>query len=201
MLDEAGFPDCQIVASNALDEYIIRDMLMQGAAVDLFGVGERLITSASSPVLGGVYKLSAIEADGNIIPKIKLSDNVAKISTPDYKKVWRLFCRESGKAIADLITCHDEEIDDTKPLEIFDPDFTWKKKTVTDFVARPLLKKIFENGKYIAKSPTIEGIKNYCSEQIDTMWEEVLRFENPHNYYVDLSQKLWDKKQKMIQNN
>ncbi len=199
MLDDAGFPDCKIVASNALDEYIIRDMLMQGAAVDLFGVGERLITSATSPVLGGVYKLSAIEKDGEIIPKIKLSDNVAKISTPDYKKVWRLFCRESGKAIADLITCHDEEVDDTKPLEIFDPDYTWKKKTVTNFVARPLLKKIFENGKYIAKSPTIEDIRNYCSEQIDTMWEEVLRFENPHNYYVDLSQKLWDKKQHMIQ--
>lgn len=198
LLDDAGFPDCEIIASNSVDEYIIKDMLSQGAKVDAFGVGERLITSASSPVFGGVYKLSAIETDGKIIPKIKISENVRKITTPGFKKVWRLFCRESGKAIADIITCADEEIDDTKPLELFDPDYTWKKKTITDFVARPLLKKIFDGGKCLVMDTPASIIKSYCEEQIDTLWEEVLRFENPHNYYVDLSQKLWDEKQKMI---
>ncbi len=198
MLDEAGFPDCAIVASNALDEYIIRDMLNQGAKVDTFGVGERLITSASSPVFGGVYKLSAVERDGKIEPKIKISENVTKITMPCFKKVWRLFDRDTGKAIADLITIAGEEIDENEPYELFDPDYTWKRKTVKNFVARPLLHQIFKAGKCIYDRPGLDDIKAYCSQQVDTLWEEVLRFENPHNYYVDLSQALWDEKNRMI---
>lgn len=199
-LDEAGFPDCLIVASNSLDEYIIRDMLNQGARVDVFGVGERLITSASSPVFGGVYKLSAVERDGVIEPKIKLSENVTKITTPCFKKVWRLFDRDSGKAIADLITLSDEQINENEPYELFDPDFTWKRKTVENFVARPLMKKLFDRGRLVYAKPPVEEIRAYCSQQVDTLWEEVLRFENPHHYYVDLSQKLWDEKKRLIDN-
>jgi len=199
-LDEAGFPDCLIVASNSLDEYIIRDMLNQGARVDVFGVGERLITSASSPVFGGVYKLSAVERDGVIEPKIKLSENVTKITTPCFKKVWRLFDRDSGKAIADLITLSDEQVNENEPYELFDPDFTWKRKTVENFVARPLMKKLFDRGRLVYAKPPVEEIRAYCSQQVDTLWEEVLRFENPHHYYVDLSQKLWDEKKRLIDN-
>ncbi len=200
LLDEAGFPDCEIIASNSLDEYIIRDMLSQGAKVDTFGVGERLITSASSPIFGGVYKLSAMERNGIVEPKIKLSENVTKVTTPCFKKVWRLFDRDSGKAIADLITLSNEEIDENEPYELFDPDYTWKRKTIKNFVARPLLQKLFEKGSCVYERPALDEIKAYCSQQVDTLWEEVLRFENPHNYYVDLSQVLWDEKKKMIDN-
>ena len=198
MLDDAGFADCEIVASNSLDEYIIRDMLIQGAKVDSFGVGERLVTAASSPVFGGVYKLCAIEKDGKLIPKIKISENVTKITTPCFKKAWRLFDRDTGKAIADVITLFDEIIDENEPYELFDPDHIWKRKTVSNFVARPLLHQIFKGGKCIYKKESIEEIRNYCSEQVDTLWEEVLRFENPHKYYVDISQKLWDEKNILI---
>jgi nicotinate phosphoribosyltransferase len=199
MLDDAGFEDCKICASNSLDEYIIRDMLMQGACVDSFGVGERLITSSSEPVFGGVYKLSAVEdKNGNITPKIKISENVAKITTPCFKKLWRLFDRESGKAIADVITVHDEVIDDEKPYEIFDPDHIWKRKTVTNFRAVELQQKIFENGKSITQPRDLHEIREYCLQQVDTLWEEVTRFENPHQYYVDLSQKLWSEKNHLI---
>ncbi|WP_312693833.1 nicotinate phosphoribosyltransferase [Caproiciproducens sp.] len=199
MLDAAGFEDCQICASNSLDEYIIRDMLMQGACVDSFGVGERLITSASEPVFGGVYKLSGVEdAQGNVIPKIKISENVAKITTPCFKKLWRLFDRESGKAIADLITLHGEVIDDTKPYELFDPDHIWKRKVVKNFRAVELQQKLFENGKSLAKPRDLNEIKEYCLQQVDTLWDEVTRFENPHQYYVDLSQKLWNEKNRLI---
>jgi len=198
MLDEAGFPDCRIVASNSLDEYIIRDLLTQGAAVDSFGVGERLITSHSEPVFGGVYKLSAVEEDGRVIPKIKLSENVGKITNPGFKEVWRLFERKNGKAIADVITLKDEVIDDTKPYEIFDPEFTWKRKTITGFYARKLQVKLFEKGKCIYESPELEEIKEYCREQINTLWDEVLRFENPHRYYVDLSKPLWNVKTQLL---
>ena len=199
MLDAAGFEDCQICASNSLDEYIIRDMLMQGACVDSFGVGERLITSASEPVFGGVYKLSGVEdAQGNVIPKIKISENVAKITTPCFKKLWRLFDRESGKAIADLITLHDEMIDDTKPYELFDPDHIWKRKVVKNFRAVELQQKLFENGKSLAKPRDLNEIKEYCLQQVDTLWDEVTRFENPHQYYVDLSQRLWNEKNRLI---
>lgn len=199
MLDEAGFPDCGIVASNALDEELIRDMLAQGAKIDSFGVGERLITAASAPVFGGVYKISAVEnEDGTMTPKIKISENVAKITTPCAKTVYRLFDNETGKAIADVVTMHDETIDGSKPFELFDPEYTWKRKTVTDFTAKPLLVKMFEGGKKIYESPDIKDIKSYCMRQVDTLWDEIKRFENPHKYYVDLSQKLWDEKRHLL---
>lgn len=198
MLDEAGFADCNIVASNSLDEYIIRDMLIQGARVDSFGVGERMITASSESVFGGVYKLSAIEKDGEIVPKIKISENVTKITTPCAKKLWRLFDMDSGKAIADVITLKDEVINENEPYELFDPEHTWKRKTVTNFIARPLLRKLFENGECVYNCPPIDKVRDYCAEQVDTLWEEVTRFENPHGYYVDLSEKLWNEKQKLI---
>lgn len=201
MLDDAGYPDCSIVASNSLDEYIIRDMLLQGAKVDSFGVGERLITSSSSPVLGGVYKLCAVEKDGEIIPKIKLSENVQKITTPGNKRVYRLYDRESGKAAADLITLASETVDDSRPYELFDPDFTWKRKTLTNYTARELLEPLFRKGECVYKERNIEEIKSYCREQIDTLWDEVTRFENPHNYYVDLSQQLWNVKHELLRKN
>lgn len=199
MLDYAGFSDCKIVASNSLDENIIRDLFIQGAKIDAFGVGERLITSKSDPVFGGVYKLAAVqEEDGNIAPRIKLSENVGKITNPGFKQVWRLFDKSSNKAIADVITLHEEKIDETKPYELFDPDHTWKRKTVSNFYARRLLMPIFEKGHCVYDSPDLETIRNYCKDQINTLWEEVIRFENPHEYYVDLSQKLWDIKDQLL---
>ena len=199
MLDEAGLTECKIVASNSLDEYIIRDLLLQGAKIDSFGVGERLITSKSEPVFGGVYKLAAVEdGEGHIIPKIKISENPAKITNPHFKKVYRLVSHYSGKALADLITLYDETVDDSRPLELFDPDATWKRKTFTDFEAKELLVPIFRNGKLVYQSPTITEMRAYCAAQIDLLWDEVKRFENPHNYYVDLSQKLWDIKQALL---
>ncbi len=196
-LDNAGLTDCKIVVSNSLDEYIIRDTLMQGACIDSFGVGERLITSRSEPVFGGVYKLVAIESGGEIVPRIKLSENVAKITTPGFKNLYRLFTDE-GKAIADVITLHEETIDDTKPYTIFDPNYTWKKKKLSGFNAKPLLKKIYDNGKRVYDSPSIKEIREYCSSQVDTLWDEVKRFENPHEYYVDLSENLWNMKQELL---
>lgn len=198
MLDAAGYPDCKIVASNSLDEHIITDLINQGAKIDSFGVGERLITASSEPVFGGVYKLCATEENGVITPKIKISENVVKITNPHYKKIYRIFDNKTGKAAADLICVHDEKIDETKPLELFDPDFTWKRKTVTDFTAKELQVPVFLNGRCVYKSPTIGEIREYCAEQLGTLWESVLRFENPHKYYVDLSQKLWDIKQKLL---
>jgi nicotinate phosphoribosyltransferase len=198
MLDEAGYEDCKIVASNSLDEYLIRDMLNQGAKVDTFGVGERLITSASNPVFGGVYKLAAVESGGVLQPRIKVSENVAKITNPGFKKVYRLYEKESGKAIADVITLFDETIDDTQPYELFDPVHTWKRKTVTDYVARPLLEPLFLKGECVYEAPKLEDIRSYCAQQLATLWDEVTRFENPHKYYVDLSQPLWDLKDRLL---
>jgi len=198
-LDDAGLPDCKIVASNSLDEYIIRGLFHQDAKIDAFGVGERLITAKSDPVFGGVYKLCAIEdAEGNIIPKIKLSENVGKITTPHFKKIYRLFGRDTGKAEADLICVWDEAVDDTKPLEIFDPENTWKTKTLENFVAKELQVPIFKNGELVYEMPTLQEIRANCKASLESMWEEVKRFDNPHNYYVDLSQKLWDVKYGMI---
>ena len=198
-LDDEGFSDCKIVVSNSLDEYIIADLIAQGAQIDSFGVGERLITSRSEPVLGGVYKLTAIEDEnGNIIPKIKLSENVSKITTPCFKQIYRLYSKETDKALADIVTLHDEIIDDTKDLTIFDPEFTWKKKTVTDFYAKPLMQRIFSCGKLIYDLPNVKEIKKHCENQMNTIWDEVKRFENPHKYYVDLSEKLWTIKHKML---
>ena len=198
MLDDAGFPNAKICISNSLDEYIIEDILRQGACIDSFGVGERLITSRSEPVFGGVYKLTAVEKDGQIIPKIKLSENVTKITTPDFKELWRFYDKTTGKAIADLITCYGEEVDDTKPYTIFDPEHPYKKKTVTDFTAKKLLVRIFDKGECVYESPSATEIRDFCREQIGTLWSEVTRFENPHEYYVDLSKKLWDKKNDLL---
>ena len=199
MLDDAGLPDIRIIASNSLDEYIIQDLLKQGARIDGFGVGERLITSKSEPVFGGVYKLAAIEDEnGNIIPKIKISENPSKITIPHFKKVYRLFENATGKAMADYVCLHSEEPDFTQPLELFDPEATWKRKTVTDFTAVPLLVPIFEKGEQVYQSPAIEDIRAYCAEQVDKQWEEVKRFDNPHNYYVDLSQTLWDVREDLL---
>ena len=199
MLDSAGLTECKIVVSNSLDEYIIRELIRQGAEVDAFGVGERLITAKSDPVFGGVYKLCATEtADGEILPKIKISENVGKITTPHFKKVYRLRGRETGKAEADLICVYDETVDDTKPIELFDPEHTWKRKTLENYTATELLVPIFKNGKQVYELPTIEEIKKRCEEEIDGMWDEVRRFTNPHNYYVDLSEKLWQIKHEMI---
>ena len=193
MLDDAGLTDCKITASNALDEKLIRDLMMQGAQIDTFGVGERLITSSSSPVFGGVYKLVAVEnATGDIEPKIKVSENTAKITNPHFKKLYRYYDRESGKALADELCVYDEFVDDTKPHTIFDPNATWKIKTLTDFTARELLVKVFENGECVYDCPDIEEIAAYCREQLDLLWDEVKRFENPHDYYVDLSKKLYE---------
>ena len=198
MLDDAGFPDCKICASNSLDETIIRDMIAQGACIDSFGVGERLITASSDPVFGGVYKLAAVEKNGEIVSRIKVSENVAKITNPGFKKLWRLSDRESGKAIADVITLHDEIIDDTKPYEIFDPEHVWKRKVIENFLAHPLQERIFDKGECVYQCPSVKDIREYCAAQMDTIWDEVLRFENPHKYYVDLSQALWDEKQRLL---
>ena len=193
MLDEAGWTDCKISVSNSLDEHIIQDILRQGAKIDMFGVGERLITARSEPVFGGVYKLTAVEdSQGNIIPKIKISENVGKITNPHYKKLYRFFGKDTGKAIADYLCVYDETVDDTKDLEIFDPDATWKTKTVYNFEARELLVPIFQKGELVYELPTLEQIRFHCAQQVDTLWDEVKRFDYPHNYYVDLSQKLWD---------
>ena len=200
ILDENGLEECSIVISNSLDEYLIRDVIMEGAQIDSFGVGERLITSKSNPVFGGVYKLAAIEDDeGNIIPKIKVSENTAKITNPHFKRLYRLYDRESGKAIADELTLRDEVIDPTKPHVIFDPNATWKTKELTDFTVRELQVPIFQNGELVYELPELNDIKAYCRQQIHTLWDEVKRFENPHTYYVDLSQKLWDVKRGLLE--
>lgn len=198
MLDEAGYADCKIFVSNSLDEYLIRDMLMQGAKVDNFCVGERLITASSEAVFGGVYKLAATEQDGRITAKIKISDNVSKITLPGFKTCWRLFDRDSGKAIADVITLADENVDDNYDYDLFDPEHTWKRKTVTNFIARRLLVPVFENGKCVYESPSAAEIQDYCRGQVETLWEEVQRFEKPHKYYVDLSEKLWQLRQELL---
>lgn len=198
MLDDAGFSECKIVASNSLDEYIIRDILLQGAQIDSFGVGERLVTSKSEPVFGGVYKLCAIEENGNIIPKIKVSENISKITNPAFKELWRIYDSKTGKASADVITVAGEVIDRTGPYEIFDPEFTYKRKTLTDYNAVKLQKQIFKKGVLVYDSPTASEIKKYCEYQLSTIWDEVKRFENPHSYYVDLSQNLYDIKQNLL---
>ena len=198
MLDEAGYEDCKICISNSLDEYLIRDMIFQGAKVDSFGVGERLITASSEAVFGGVYKLSAVEKNGEIIPKIKISENASKITLPGVKIPWRLYDRETGKAIADVITLGNEKIASDEPYEIFDPEHTWKRKVVTDFVAKKLQTKIFEKGKQVYTSPSVKEISKYRAEQVGSLWDEVTRFENPHTYYVDLSEDLWELRHNLL---
>ena len=200
MLDEAGWTECTITCSNSLDEYIIKDLLVQGAKIDSFGVGERLITARSEPVFGGVYKLVAVERDGEVVPKIKVSENVAKITVPHFKKLYRFYGRDNGKALADYMSLWDETVDDGREFEIFDPDATWKRKTLYDFEARELLVPVFRQGELVYQLPTLEEIRAYCAQQLDTLWDEVKRFENPHGYYVDLSQKLWDIRSDLLHN-
>ena len=202
MLDEAGWTECEISVSNSLDEYIIQDLLRQGAKIDLFGVGERLITARSEPVFGGVYKLAAIEReDGAIQPKIKISENVGKITNPHFKKLYRFYGNDTGKAIADYLCVYDETVDDSQNLTIFDPEATWKTKEVYNFTAKELQVPIFKNGELVYALPSLQEIRAYCMEQVDCLWDEVKRFDNPHTYYVDLSQKLWDIKYDLLKHN
>ena len=202
MLDDAGWTECQISVSNSLDEYIIQDLLRQDAKIDMFGVGERLITARSEPVFGGVYKLVAIEKDdGTVEPKIKISENVGKITNPHYKKLYRFYGNDTGKAIADYLCVYDEKVDDSKDLEIFDPEATWKTKTVYNFTAKELQVPIFVGGELVYQCPSLQEVRAYCLEQVDSLWDEVKRFDNPHTYYVDLSQKLWDIKYGLLKKN
>ena len=199
MLDEAGLQDAKIVASNSLDEHLIKELLRQGAKIDAFGVGERLITSQTSPVFGGVYKLSAVEGEkGEIVPKIKISDNTAKITNPGFKKVYRFYDKKTGKAIADEICLHNEVVSEALPHTIFDPEATWKQRTLKDFTARELLVPVFKNGELVYQQPSLRETQKYCAKEVDSLWEEVKRFDNPHEYNVDLSKKLWDLKRKLL---
>ncbi len=198
MLNDAGLHDCAIVASNSLDEFIISDLLDQGAKIDSFGVGERLITAKSEPVFGCVYKLVAVEKDGKVIPRIKISENEEKITNPGYKKVWRLYDKKGNNPIADVVALADEVIDDSKPYTIFDEIHTWKKKTVKRFYAKNLQVPIFINGECVYESPSLDEIRDYCQDQVAHLWGEIKRFTNPHKYYVDLSKDLWDCKQDLI---
>ena len=199
MLDAAGLTDCKIVASNSLDEYVIRDLIAQGARIDAFGVGERMIVSKSEPVFGGVYKLAAVEEeDGTIVPRIKVSENIEKITNPHFKKLYRIFDKATGNAMADLICVHDEVIDTEGPLTIFDPVHTWKRKTYTDYILKPLQAPVYQNGKLVYERPTVPQIRAYCADCVAHLWDEVKRFENPHHYYVDLSEKLWNIKQSLL---
>ena len=197
ILDEAGFKDCKICGTNALDEYVITSILEEGAKIDLFGVGENLITAKSHPVFGGVYKLVAIEKDGIIIPKIKVSNNTIKITNPGFKKIYRFYDKSTNKALADVIALNDEIIpkDD---YTIFDPVSPWKKKKLTNYTVRPLQELIFDNGKLVYKSPNLTSIANNTKKELETLWTEVKRIKNPHKYYVDLSQKLWDLKNELL---
>ena len=201
MLDEAGWESCQISVSNSLDEHIIQAILRQGAKIDMFGVGERLITAKSEPVFGGVYKLVAVEKDGQVVPKIKISENVGKITNPHYKKLYRFYGNDTGKAIADYLCVYDEVVDDSQDMVIFDPDATWKTKTVYNFTAKELQVPIFRGGELVYRRPSLEEIRTYCMQQVDTLWDEVKRFDNPHTYYVDLSEKLWNIKYGLLKNN
>ena len=202
MLDEAGWQSCKISVSNSLDEYIIQDLLLQGAQIDLFGVGERLITAKSEPVFGGVYKLAAVENDaGEIIPKIKISENVGKITNPHFKKLYRFYGNDTGKAIADYLCVYDETVDDSQDIVIFDPETTWKRKRVYNYTARELQVPVFQGGKLVYQLPTLQEIQDYCKKEVDALWDEVKRFDNPHTYYVDLSQKLWDIKYQLLREN
>lgn len=198
MLDEAGYEDVQIVVSNSLDEYTIRDLLHQGAMIDSFGIGERLITSKTNPVFGGVYKLVAVEENGKIIPKIKVSENVDKITTPGVKKLYRIYDKKTMKAEADLITLFDEKIDETKPISIFHPIYTWKTTTYEDYILRPMLKQIFKSGELVYELPDIEEIRGYCKSEVESLWDEFKRFDNPHIYKVDLSKNLWELKNNLL---
>ncbi|MBR3785144.1 MAG: nicotinate phosphoribosyltransferase [Firmicutes bacterium] len=199
MLDDAGLQECEITVSNSLDEYIIRDVILEGAQIDSFGVGERLITAKSQPVFGGVYKLIALEKDGVVIPKIKISENIEKITNPGFKTLYRLFDKDNHKALADVMTLDGETIPEEDGYEIFDPNAVWKKKKLSNFYAKNIRVQIFDKGQCVYECPNIEEVRNYCKEQMATLWDETLRFENPQTYYVDLSKKLWDMKSQLLE--
>lgn len=200
MLDDAGMSDCQICVSNSLDEYLIKDLLEQGAPIDSFGVGENLITSKNSPVFGGVYKLVAEQNKDKIIPKIKISENVEKITNPGYKKVYRFYDKDTNIALGDVVALADEKIDENT-YTIFDEKENWKRTTLTNYKVRELQVPIFIGGKLVYEKPTYEEIRNKVNFEMGTMWEEIKRLTNPHKYYVDLSQNLYDLKQTLIWNN
>ena len=197
MLDAAGYPDCIICASNSLDEYLVRDLILQGAQVDSFGIGENMITAKSDPVFGGVYKLAAVKDGEQYIPKIKVSESIEKLTTPHLKKVWRLYDAD-GKAMADYITLHDEVVDATHGITLFDPVETWKTRTYEGCVAKCISTPIFQQGKLVYRQPSLAQVRDFCRAEVNTLWDEVTRFENPHRYYVDLSQKLWDCRQQLL---
>lgn len=198
MLDDAGYPDAQIMASNSLDEFTIRNILHQGAKIDSFGVGERLITSKSSPVFGGVYKLAAtVNDDGEIIPKIKISENVTKITTPGFKELYRFYDKESKKAMADVIALREEKIPENN-YEIFHPVYTWKRKTLENYDVKKVLVQIYEKGELVYNLPSLEEIKQKAEMELDTLWSETKRLDNPNEYIVDLSEKLWEVKSTLL---
>ncbi|MGN0558914.1 MAG: nicotinate phosphoribosyltransferase [Acutalibacteraceae bacterium] len=200
MLDNAGLTNCRIVVSNSLDEYIISDLLRQGAEVDIFGVGERLITSKSSPVFGGVYKLVAAENEsGELIPKIKISDNLTKITNPHYKKAVRFFDKNSGKAVADRLCIFNEKEDYKSPIALFNP-CTGEKSVIENYYAKDLLQPIFINGMCVYESPSALQIKEYCKKQVDTLPDSLKAFHNPHKYDVGLSEKLYNLKRELLEN-
>lgn len=197
MLDEAGFPQAKICASSDLDENVIRDLKMQGCRIDTWGVGTRLITSEDNPALGGVYKMAAEVVEGRMVPKIKLSDNPAKVTNPGYKKLFRLYGPD-GMAIADLIALEEETLDETKPLRIFDPEHSYKNMLVEQFTARELLVPVFREGRQVYTSPSVAEIRAYARRELDTMWDEYRRLMQPHIYKVDLSDRLYDLKKRLI---
>ncbi|MGM0395963.1 MAG: nicotinate phosphoribosyltransferase [Bacillota bacterium] len=201
MLDGAGYHDVEIMASSSLDEFVIKDLITQGAKIDNFGVGERLITAKSEPIFGGVYKLVAVESEGVIKPKIKISNNVEKITTPGFKQIHRFYDKQTDTPMADVLTLHDEKMPVDGPYEIFHPLFTWKRKTLRDYYIRPLLVQLFEKGKCMYKGPDVHQIRDFCRSEVENLWDEVKRFERPHEYFVDLSQDLWDIKDKMLKGN
>ena len=200
MLDDAGFPNAKIFASGDLDEEVIWDLKAQGAAIDVWGVGTRMITSMDNPALGGVYKLSAEEVDGTFIPRIKISENPAKITNPGVKQLYRFYDRRSGKALADLLALDEEDFSSGEPLEIFDPENTWKRMTLCDYRIRQLLVPVFENGELVYDSPALSEIAAYAKQEMETFWDEYKRLNRPHRYKVDLSQKLYDLKLQLLAN-
>lgn len=198
LLDDAGYYDTQICASNSLDENIVRDLLLQGAKIDSFGIGENLITAKSDPVFGGVYKLAAVKENGTYIPKIKLSETAEKITTPCLKKLWRIYDNTTGQAMADYVTLFDEQPECENGITLFDPIQTWKRRTFVNCHAKLLLEPIYAQGKLVYSIPKLSDVRARCAQQVDTLWDEVKRFEFPHRYYVDLSQKLWDERNRLL---
>ena len=201
MLDDAGFPDAVISASNDLDEYLIESLKIQGATITSWGVGTNLITSKDNPAFGGVYKLAAIQNEaGEFIPKIKLSENVEKVTNPGNKNVYRIYDKETGKIKADLICLVGEVFDESKDMKLFDPNAPWKKTTLPggSYTLRELLVPVFQKGECVYESPSVMDIQRYCTREKDTIWDETKRFVNPQEIYVDLSDKLYEMKTALL---